>query len=73
MEYTKVKIKKPYESPNLKIHKLRFEGALLNPSGFGPHVPWDDAPKQQRVFVDESFSDESFQEEDIKYTTYGQF
>lgn len=68
MEYinTKFKIKKPYESPSLKIHKLRFEGALLDVSTHVPDMSWDDAPKQQRVFVDDSFSDEVCQEEYIK-------
>lgn len=29
MKYTKTKLKKPYTSPELSIHELGFEGALL--------------------------------------------
>ncbi len=67
MEYTKIKIKKPYESPNLKIHKLRYEGSLMDVSTFTPDVTWDDAPQQQRIFDDESYIEETYQEEYFKY------
>lgn len=65
MEYinTKFKIKKPYESPSLKIHKLRFEGALLVGTviGEGSDMPaegeWG-TPKLQRSLQDETYEEQ---------------
>lgn len=74
MEYinTKFKIKKPYESPSLKIHKLRFEGALLDVSAGGGDQPWVRPSKRitPKPLIDDTYNIEdenvSEQEYDIK-------
>lgn len=48
MKYTKTKLKKPYTSPELSIHELGFEGALLDVSAGGSGMPWD-APRFKKI------------------------
>ncbi len=57
MKYSTINKKKLYESPSLRVHKLRFEGALLGAVSAGAHDQTADGPwgaKQHRGIMDDS-------------------
>ena len=60
MRYTITNTRKPYTSPELSIHELRFEGALLDVSGSVPGMPWG-APRLKRIQEDED-NEEAYKE-----------
>ena len=73
MKYTKIDKKKLYESPSLRVHKLRFEAALMGAVSAGGHdQPWVSPSQIQRIskpLIDDTYNeDESVfeQESDIK-------
>lgn len=66
MKYTKIDKKKLYESPSLRIHKLRFEGALLTITATAPDQeadgPW--GAKRHRSIIDDSYTEQPDQSYD---------
>ncbi len=56
MRYTKTNTKKPYTSPELSIHELRFEGALLEVGGSAPGMPWG-TPRLKKIQEDEDYEE----------------
>lgn len=66
MKYSRLDKKKPYESPSLRIHKLRFEGALLDLSADGHNQPaigpW--GAKRYQSIIDDSYTEQSDQSYD---------
>lgn len=66
MKYTKTKLKKPYTSPELSIHELGFEGALLDVSAGAEGQPWG-APRLKKIKVEVVDEEEYIDDETIEW------
>ena len=67
MKYTKIDKKKLYESPSLRIHKLRFEAALMGAVSAGGHDqpavgPW--GAKRHQSIINDSYTEQPDQSYD---------